>query len=129
MTSSNNKDLFEIINQKKRADKLLLTLENVIMVLSLMILALSIVFSVYTQISDFAKFLIIALGIAVFAVSAFYATKAEQIAGYYECAKCRHRHVLPFKSILFSPHIGKTKYIKCPKCNKRSWNKKFLDEE
>lgn len=29
----------------------------------------------------------------------------------------------------FSPHMGRTRYMKCPECGKRSWQKKVLKSE
>ena len=26
-------------------------------------------------------------------------------------------------------HYGRTRYMKCPKCNKRSWNKKVISKD
>ena len=50
----------------------------------------------------------------------------EQVAGYYECAKCHEKYVPSYNQSLWSMHIFRTKYMKCPKCNKYSWSKKVL---
>ncbi len=31
-----------------------------------------------------------------------------------------------FGSVLWAPHMGRTRYMKCPKCGKTTWNKKVL---
>ena len=54
--------------------------------------------------------------------------KIEIDAGYYECKNCRHRFVPTFKQALNSPHIATTRYMKCPKCNKRTWAKKVMSK-
>ena len=33
-----------------------------------------------------------------------------------------------FKSVLWAMHVNRTRYLKCPKCEKKSWNKKVLSE-
>ncbi len=56
------------------------------------------------------------------------ALKIEREVGFYECEKCHHRYVPTFKSFIWSMHIGRTRYLKCPKCGKYSWNKKQLND-
>ncbi len=60
---------------------------------------------------------------------AFIAVGIEQKAGYYECQKCRHRHVPTYWQTNLAMHIGRTRYMKCPKCGARSWQKKVLSNE
>ncbi len=57
----------------------------------------------------------------------FYGLKLEADAGYYECKKCHHRYVpKSYFTVMFAPHINTTRYMKCPKCGKRSFAKKVL---
>ena len=60
---------------------------------------------------------------------AFIAVRIEQKAGFYECRKCHHRYVPTYYQTNLAPHIGRTKYMKCPECKKRSWQKKVLTKE
>ena len=59
----------------------------------------------------------------------FFALKLELDAGYYECKKCHHRYVPSYKQVLFAPHMSTRRYLKCPKCEKRSWAKKVMSKE
>lgn len=59
-------------------------------------------------------------------LAAFYALKLEVEAGYYECKECHHRHVPTYLQVLWAPHMSTTRYLKCPKCGKRSWSKKVM---
>ena len=73
-------------------------------------------------------------GLIVFAVVtivmvAFIAVGIEQKAGYYECQKCYDRHVLSYRKTILSPHIGRTRYMKCPACGKWSCQMKVLTKE
>ena len=54
--------------------------------------------------------------------------RIEQIAGYYECGKCHHKYIPTYKNINLAPHMGRTRYMRCPKCNKKSWNKKIISK-
>ena len=60
---------------------------------------------------------------------AFYSLKLELDAGYYECKQCHHRHVPTYSNVLWAPHMSTTRYLKCPKCGKRSWSKKVMTKE
>ena len=63
----------------------------------------------------------------IFAISiCFYALKLEVDAGYYECKTCHHRFTITYFKALFAPHLSTTRYLKCPKCNKRTWSKKVM---
>ena len=59
----------------------------------------------------------------------FIAVRIEQKAGYYECACCHHRYVPSYSKVILSMHRGRERYMKCPVCGKRSWQKKILGEE
>ena len=50
----------------------------------------------------------------------------EQKAGYYECGECHHKYVPEYKNMLWAPHMGRTRYMKCPKCGMKSWQKKVI---
>ena len=60
---------------------------------------------------------------------AFIAVGIEQKAGYYECQNCHHRYVPTYWQTNLAMHMGRTRYMKCPKCGKRSWQKKVLTKE
>ena len=50
----------------------------------------------------------------------------EVSVGAYKCKNCGHEIVPTYKQALNAMHIGTTRYLKCPKCNKRSWCKKVI---
>ncbi len=72
---------------------------------------------------------LIALGIAIMIGIAFIAVGIEQKAGYYECQCCKDRYVPSYWQVNLAPHVGRTRYMKCPKCSKWSWQKKVLTKE
>ena len=66
--------------------------------------------------------------VMIFAV-AFIAVGIEQKAGYYECQSCGNRYVPTYWQVNLALHTGRTRYMKCPKCGKRTWQKKVLTKE
>ena len=71
--------------------------------------------------------LVTILGVCVvFLIPCFYALKLEVSVGAYKCKKCGHEIVPTYKEAMNAMHMGTTRYLKCPKCNKRTWCKKVL---
>lgn len=121
-------NMLELIKQKEEKDKQLLKLEYVIVcTASVMFLALIFVAS-YIEMPMIIRVLLIIMNCVLFAIGICYAIKIEQTAGYYECVKCHNKYIPKYNSVLFSMHFGRTRYMKCPKCNKKSWNKKIISK-
>ena len=73
--------------------------------------------------------LVAILGICVvFLIPCFYALKLEVSVGAYKCKNCGHEIVPTYKQALNAMHMGTTRYLKCPKCNKRTWCKKVIEK-
>ena len=71
--------------------------------------------------------LVTILGVCVvFLIPCFYALKLEVSVGAYKCKNCGHEIVPTYKQALNAMHRGTTRYLKCPKCNKRTWCKKVI---
>ena len=67
------------------------------------------------------------LGICVvFLIPCFYALKLEISVGAYKCKNCGYEIVPTYSEALVAMHMGTTRYLKCPKCNQRTWCKKVL---
>ena len=81
------------------------------------------------QVQSWLCFVIIGIGIVQFLVAALFAVKIEQVAGYYECAKCGHRYVPSYAAVNMAMHMGRTRYLKCPHCHQSSWQKKVIEKE
>ena len=62
----------------------------------------------------------------VFLIPCFYALKLEVSVGAYKCKNCGYEIVPTYKQALNAMHRGTTRYLKCQKCNKRTWCKKVL---
>lgn len=122
-------NLIETIKEKELADKRLLSLEIVIGILSSLILFSLVFVASFVPMADWLRILLIILGLIPFMIGIAFAIKVEQVAGYYECAKCHHKYIPTYSSVLWSIHINRTRYMKCPKCNEKSWQKKVLHKE
>lgn len=123
-------NLLEMIKEKEKADRRLLTLEWVIGILSILVLLIPIMIASYVpNLEDWQRIIIVFSGVIPCFVGFFSAVKIEQIAGYYECKHCGYRYVPTLKAASFSMHMGRTRYMKCPNCHKRSWQKKVISKE
>ncbi|WP_298528915.1 helix-turn-helix transcriptional regulator [uncultured Ruminococcus sp.] len=123
------KNLIEMIRQKEEADKRLLSIEVFIAITSIVILLVLLATGIYVNINDSIRFLLIGVGFVQFVISMLFAIRIEQVAGYYECAKCGHKYVPTFISVNKAMHMGRKRYMKCPECGKKSWQKKVLSKE
>ncbi len=73
--------------------------------------------------------LLIVFALVMIFTVAFMAVGIEQKAGYYACQSCGHRYVPTYWQTNLAPHAGRTRYMKCPACGKRTWQKKVLTKE
>ena len=114
--------LDEIKNKKNMISMWTILITSSIFYVSFLVLAIS------TLEKGVLLSIIIAGATFVFMVASFIALKFEVDAGYYECKKCHHKFVPTFRQALNAPHIGTTRYLKCPECHKRSWSKKVMSK-
>jgi len=122
-------NLLEAIKQKEESDRRLLRLEVFIGITAVLTLFILLAVAIYLQMADWLRFTLIAIGFIIFLAGCFYALRIEQIAGYYECKICKHRYIPTYKAVNTAMHIGRKRYMKCPECNKKSWQKKVLSKE
>lgn len=121
-------NLLEMIKIKEKRDKELLILEIFIGVIVSIIMFLCIIIASFVQMEDWIRIVLIVFGIIPFAIGISYAIRIEQIAGYYECSNCNYKYIPTYKSVLFSMHVNRTRKMKCPNCNKKSWHKKVISK-
>ena len=122
-------NLIEMKKQKEEADKRLLRIEIVLMAISITFFISILLIVGFVEMPLWAKILIGIGGFIQLIISAILCFRIEQKAGYYECEKCHHRYVPTFKQANLAPHMGRTKFMKCPKCGMKSWNKKVLSND
>ncbi len=119
--------LLEMIKIKEHRDRELLICEIFIGVFISINLFIFIFLSAFVSMQDWLRVFLIIIGIIPFTIGILYLIRIEQIAGYYECNNCHYKYIPSYKKVLFAPHINRTRKMKCPKCNKKSWHKKVLN--
>ena len=118
--------LIELVKQKEKTDKYLLSLEILIGTFSVIILLGFTFVAAFAEMADWLRVCLITAGFVVGVIGIMYALRIEQTAGYYECGHCHHRYVPTFTSVLVAMHFGRTRFMQCPECKKWSWQKKEL---
>ena len=121
-------NLLEMIRIKEQRDRELLILETFIGVTVSIIMFLCIMIASFVQMDNWIRILLIVFGVIPFVIGICYAIRIEQIAGYYECSNCNYKYIPTYKSVLFSMHFNRTRKMKCPNCNKKSWHKKVISK-
>ena len=121
-------NLIEMVKQKEQSDRNMLKLEWVIGYICSISFMVLIFTASFIDMPDWTRVVLIVLGFLLFIIGMVNALKIEQTAGYYECAKCHHKYVPTYGSVFMSMHFGRTRYLKCPQCNQRSWNKKVISK-
>ncbi len=113
--------------QKEENDRILLFTEIIISVSVTILFLLLIFFSIFTKQSNSLKIVAVFLGTVIFLIGIGTCILIEQKAGYYQCYYCKTKYIPTYKQVLLAPHIGRTRYLKCYKCQKRSWHKKVIN--
>ena len=119
-------NLLEMTRLKEEKDRQLLSLEIFIGVISSVIFVGSVLIVGWLELSKLPATIIITISSILFLVGMGLALRIEQTAGYYECKNCHHKYVPTYQSILWAQHICRTRKMKCPKCNKKTWHKKVI---
>ena len=122
-------NLLDMSRQKEQADKRLLFLETVVGISATVIMFALVLFATFVQMASWLRVALLALGFALFFAGCFYALRIEQVAGYFACKECGHRYVPTYKAVNMAPQLFGIRYMKCPECGKKSWQKKVLSRE
>lgn len=81
----------------------------------------------FCKMSESLRLVLIFVGLANLLIYCFIAIYLEVGVGFHVCEKCGHKHKPTYVKTILAPHIGWTRYMKCPKCGKRSWQRKDFD--
>jgi len=122
--------LLELAKQDELKNKKLITSMWTILITSAIFYIGILLLAVNTLEEGILLGTIICVSTIIFVIAGFIALKFEVDAGYYECKNCHHKFVPTYKEVLslWAMHMGTTRYLKCPKCNKRNWSKKVLSK-
>ena len=120
--------LLDMQEEKIKSDKRLLNIEIWIGIISVVVFLACCLVSAYlfedgqTLLGAF----ILSVGLVVFIPATAAAILIEQKAGYYQCPHCGHKFIPTYSQVLWAPHYGRTRKMKCPKCNEKGYCKKVL---
>ena len=123
------KALLEMVKKEEMQNKKLMMYENVIGFGSTISFLIQVLVAVFFVKNTTAQILLFILAFAFLIVGVSFALKIEAETGYYECQKCHNKYVPKYSSVYFAMHLGTTRYMKCPKCGKKSWQKKVMSKE
>ena len=120
-------NLYEMALREEQTNKKMMMYEIVIGLMSTITFLILIFVSAYLIENITAQIILFVLAFVLFITGISFALKIETETGYYECDKCHHKYVPKYSSVYFAMHFGTTRYLKCPKCHERSWNKKTMN--
>lgn len=120
-------NLIQLKAEQEKSSKHLLTIEYALGYIALVSFIIMILMASFIEMQTYLRILLILVGIIEFSIALFFCVKIERDAGFYECQKCHHKYIPTYKAVLFSMHMGRTRFLKCPKCHKKSWNKKTIN--
>ena len=123
------KALLEMVKKEEMQNKKLMMYENVIGFGSTLSFLIQVLVAVFFVKNTTAQILLFILAFAFLIIGVSFALKIEAETGYYQCQKCHNKYVPKYSSVYFAMHLGTTRYMKCPKCGKKSWQKKVMSKE
>ena len=121
--------LLDAIKQKEESDKRLLRMELVMGLSCLIPILVAAVLVAVLKLEEWLGTVIVLSSLLPLLIFTPFALRIEQKTGYYQCAECKHKYVPAYKSVFFASHMGTTRYMKCPNCHKKSWQKKVLGKD
>ena len=122
------KNLLEMAKKEEVQNKKMMFWEMVIGYMSSVTFLILLFTASFAVENIVARIILFILAFLVLIVGVSFALKIETETGYYECQKCHHKYVPKYSKVYFAMHIGTTRYMKCPKCNERTWQKKVLSK-
>ena len=122
-------NLLEMRRQVEEKNRQLLRTEYLIAFPAVLAGLIIVFVASFVEMPVWLRIALISFAFVMIFVVAFIAVGIEQKAGYYECQKCHDRHIPTYWQTNLAPHMGRTRYMKCPKCGQKSWQKKVLTKE
>lgn len=122
-------NLLEMVKQKEESDRRLLRIEIAMVLCCVLPFIAFAVIAMIVPMEEWLSLVIISVSIIPLLIATAFAIRIEQKAGYYECRKCGNRHIPKYRSVFFAMHFNRTRYMKCPACDKKSWQKKVISKK
>lgn len=123
-----NQVLLDMAKELEQKNKTIWTSMWVIMSVSIIALFASILVAAFLIPEGVWQIVTIICSCAIFLLPCFYALKLEVSVGAYKCNNCGYKIVPTYRQGICAMHIGTTRFLKCPKCQKRTWCKKILNK-
>ena len=126
---NNEKLLLDMAEEINKKNKIIWTDMWVIIIISIIALLGGIVVARFLIPEGIWQLVCILAVTILFMIPCFYALKLEISVGAYKCKNCGHEIVPTYSQALNAMHRGTTRYLKCPKCDKRTWCKKVINKD
>ena len=121
--------LIELVKEKEESDKRLLRMEIWLGICCALPLLIGVLIALLAPMEEWLQIVIILSGLVPILMATPFMLKIEQRAGYYECRCCGHKHVPKYSTVFFAMHVQRSRYMRCPKCGKLSWQRKVISKE
>lgn len=118
--------LLEMKRREEDKNKLMLQMEVFVGIVGTLISFVIFFVGLLVPMNRFPQIVLIVAGVLLFVATILFALKMEQDAGFYVCKHCNHSYQPSYMAVFFAPHMGRTRYMKCPRCEKRSYQKKRI---
>ena len=129
MENNNQKNeqlLLDMAKELEKKNKTIWSSMWAIMIISITVLIAGIFIAAFLIPEGVWQLITILGSCVVFLIPCFYALKLEVSVGAYKCKNCGCEIVPTYKEAMNAMHMGFTRYLKCPNCNKRTWCKKVI---
>lgn len=123
------KTMLEMREREEQNARKLLNTEIVLGVITTICFLTLFISAVLIEMPVWTQNLLISIAAVQLFAAALFGVKIEQEAGFYECPHCGERYVPTFKAALMAPHMGRSRKLCCPNCNKKGYHKKVLTKE
>ena len=127
MENNNQKNeqlLLDMAKELEKKNKAVWSSMWIIMIISITVLIAGIFIAAFLIPKGVWQLVTILCVCIVFFIPCLYALKLEVSVGAYKCKNCGCEIVPTYKEAMNAMHMGFTRYLKCPNCNKRTWCKK-----
>lgn len=110
--------------RRRRYNNFLLSVEIIVGICSVLIILGSLFIATFINLSEFAQTCLIVFGMIIGWTGVIICLFIEQKSENYECEACKHRYIPSFLQIFWSKDINRKRFMKCPMCGEKTWNKK-----
>ncbi|MBR1925967.1 MAG: helix-turn-helix domain-containing protein [Clostridia bacterium] len=124
--SNAEQNFMELKIQQEKTTKFLLYFKYVIGYIAAILFGALMSVAIFSNLLPAVKIILLVLSVLFLFVG--ISLLIGRFSGCYECKKCGHKCVPTINQVFWALHIGRRKFMKCPKCGKRSWHKKVVEK-